>query len=243
MVTLTGMTYATEIPDTAIRGTVCTACALLFTFGNALSVILSLTLTWYTVALSNVVAILVYICLIVPFLPESPTFLIVKEREKQAIKILKDLRGKYIDIETEMSLIKKMNDDAMGDREWSFIREKKVQRSIMVLTILFFVQGFSGADILRADAIRILKASGVSNNADLFNIIFFLVPIVGVLVLSSLADILGRRGCLVMSLTFMMIAYVVLGTIVYFQNQSIPQLVTVQLNDTGQLQSHQMELR
>lgn len=243
MITLTGMTYATEIPDTSIRGTVCTTCGLVFLFGSALCVTLSLALTWYAVALSNVAAILIYICLIVPFLPESPTFLTVIEKDEEAIKVLRRLRGNYINIETEMALIKKMNDDAAGDRGWNFVLQKKVQKTILVLTILFLVQGFSGTGVLRADALRILQDSGITGNTNLYVILLLLIPIAGAFVMSCITDNLGRRGCLVISLAFMMLTYVVLGTVVYFQSRPLVSVVPIDLNDTTQPQPYEVELR
>lgn len=242
MITLTGMTYATEIPDTAIRGTACTTCGIVFLFGTVLSVILSLAMTWYAVALSNVAAILVYICLIVPFLPESPTFLVVFDKEEEAITVLQRLRGNYINIDTEMALLKKINDEAAGNKGWSFLLQKKVQKNILVLTILFLVQAFSGTAVLRADALRILETSGITGNTDLFVTVLLLVPIAGAFVMSCITDNVGRRGCLVISLIFMAITYVVLGTAVYLQNQPLVSIVKIEFNNTMQQPPYEVEL-
>lgn len=243
MVTLTATTYATEISDTAIRGTVTAMTCLMFLFGASMCVALGMVMTWYEVALGNIATLLVYICLIVPFLPESPTFLIVNGQEKEAIRILRHLRGNYINIETEMALLKKINDESGGDKSWSFLLQRKVQKRILVLSILFLVQGFSGTAVLRANAVRILQTSGVTGNTNLFAIILLLVPIAGAFLLSWKADSLGRRWCLIMSLAFMMISYVVLGTAVYMQTSSFVSVVPIQLNDTMLPQPYHTEVR
>ncbi|XP_050690421.1 uncharacterized protein LOC126982417 [Eriocheir sinensis] len=242
MTTQIVVTYAVEIPDTAIRGTACSTTTILFLFGTALSVILSLAMTWYAVALSNVGAVLVYICLIVPFLPESPTFLIVTEKEKEATKVLRKLRGNYSNIKTEMALIKNMNDEVAGDKGWSFILQREMQKKFLVLTILSLVQGFCGTEVLRPNVLKILEMSGVTGSTDLFVIILILVPISGAFVMSCIIDRLGRRGCLVLSLAFTMIAYVVLGSTIFVQTLPLTSVVPIEFNDTAKQPPYQVEL-
>lgn len=233
MVTLTVMSYATEIPDTAIRGTVVTITCLMFLLGASICVAIGIILNWYHVALVNACLLLVYISLIVPFLPESPTFLIITNQEKRAAQILERLRGSYINIDSEIKLLKKMNDDVTGDTGWSFLLQRNIQKRILVLTMLFLVQGFTGTGVLRANAVRILQDSGVTLNKEVFATVLLLLPITGVFALWFLVDRVGRRICIAISLTLMMVSYVVLGTKVYFQDHTVVSVVPLQLNDTA----------
>lgn len=214
-------------------------CPIMYASGGALSVALGLAMTWYAVALCNAATFLVYSFLIVPFLPESPTFLIVTGKEKEALKVLRRLRGKYTDINNEMDLFKEINNEAPGDNGWSFLLEKKVQKTFLKLITLFLVQGFCGTEVIRPNAIKILERSGVTDNTDLFATILLLVPIAGTFVMSCVMDNVGRRECLVVSLTFTMIAYVVLGSATYLQ---IKSLILLGLNHTSMQSSHQVKL-
>lgn len=203
MVTLTATTYATEISNTTIRGTVTATTCLLFLFGASICTALGLVMTWYEVA----------------------------------------LRGNHINIEIEMALLKKINSEGRGDKSWSFLLQRKVRKRILVLSVLFLVQGFSGTAALRANAVRILQASGVVGNTNMFATILMLVPIAGVFVLTWKADSLGRRWYLVISLALMMITYVVLGTAVYLQTPSFVSVVPTQLNGTVLPPSYHRDVR
>ena len=243
MVTLTVMTYATEISDTSFRGTINTIPTMMFLLGAAFCVGIGITLTWYQLALANACVLLVYIFFIVPFLPESPLYLIIINQEKKATKILEHLRGTYIDIENEIKSIKKINDEVTGDTNYSFLLNRDVQKRILVLTMLFLVQAFSGTAVLRANAVRILEDSGVTFNKDIFVTLMLLLPIGGTFVLSYLVDRLGRRICLVISLTLMIVSYVLLGTHVYLRDHTIVSIVPLGLNDTAQPPSYYTEKR
>lgn len=232
MVTLAVMTYATEIPDTAFRGTVSTMPCLMFLTGACVCTAMGIGLSWYYVALGNMSILLVYIFCIVPFLPESPTFLIVSGQKKRAAKVLERLRGTYIDIDNEISLLKSKNDEMTSNSSWSFLLQRQVQKRILVLSVLFLVQAFSGTAVLRANAVRILQESGVTVNKTLFATLMLLVPIVGVIVLWSLVDRAGRKVCLAISLTLMCMSYIFLGTKVYLQEPTVVSLVPLEQNNT-----------
>lgn len=232
MVTLTVISYATEIPDTTIRGNAVAVTTVMFLLGASFCVGIGIILAWYYVALLNVCMMLASIFFIVPSLPESPTFLIVTEQEDKATKVLERLRGPYINIENEITLLKKMNDEVTEDKSWSFLLQRKVQKRILVLTVLFLVQAFSGTAVLRANTVRILHDSGVTLNGELLTTLLLLLPVAGSFVLWSLVDRYGRRICLVISLTLMAVSYVVLGLKVYFQNNITVSLVPLDLNNT-----------
>ena len=230
MVTLTVMTYATEIPDTAFRGTISTITCFMFLLGASVCVAIGICLTWYYVALSNMSVLLVYIC-IVPFLPESPTFLVVTGQVDRAVQVLGGLRGAYTDINSEINLLKKMNDDVSSDTSWGFLRQRQVQKRILVLTLLFFVQAYSGTAVLRANAVRILEDSGVTFNKSLFATLVLLLPIGGAFILWYLVDRVGRKVCLVISLTLMSMSYIFLGTIVYLHEPTVVSVISLEPNN------------
>ncbi|MPC52553.1 Facilitated trehalose transporter Tret1 [Portunus trituberculatus] len=234
MVTLTAMTYATEIPDAAFRGTISTICCFMFLMGACFCTAIGIALTWYYVALGNMCVLLVYIC-IVPFLPESPTFLVVTGQDDRAIKVLERLRGTYADITNEIKLLKKMNDEITSDTSWGFLLQKKVQKRILVLSILFLVQAYSGTAVLRANAVRILQDSGVTTNKSMVATLLLLLPIAGAFVLCHLVDRAGRKVCLAISLTLMSISYIFLGTRVYLQKSTVVSLIPLEPNNTAAL--------
>lgn len=232
MVTLTVITYATEIPDIAIRGNAAAVTTVMFLLGASFCVGIGIILAWYYVALLNVCMMLVSIFFIVPFLPESPTFLIVTKQEEKATKVLERLRGPYINVENEITQLKKMNDDVTEDNNWSFLLQKKVQKRILVLTVLFLLQAYSGTAVLRANTVRILHDSGVDLNEELLTTLLLLLPIAGSFVLWSLVDRYGRRVCLVISFMLMAVSYVVLGFKVYLQKNIIVSMVPLDLDNT-----------
>ncbi|XP_071519387.1 facilitated trehalose transporter Tret1-like [Panulirus ornatus] len=219
MVTLSVITYATEIPDISIRGSFGTIVGLMFLMGNGIGVSLGILLTWYEVALVNVGLLLLYVIAIVPCLPESPTFLVINNNESHARKVLRSLRGDHFDLDGEIELLKKMNNTEHVDSKWRLLLCRENLKKIFILTCLFFVQNFSGTAVIRVNAIRILEISEVDLNVDIATATLLIIPICGVFVLSFLVDRIGRRHCLAVSLGIMLIAYLALG---FYMVQLVP---------------------
>ncbi|XP_042211762.1 facilitated trehalose transporter Tret1-2 homolog [Homarus americanus] len=221
MVSLAVITYATEIPDTRHRGSFGTIVCLMFLFGAGVCVCLGISLTWYQVAFVNVGVLLVYMIAIVPCLPESPTFLAVTNQTKEARDVLLRLRGADADVDGEIQLLKNLNQINGGSSRWGALLNCENMKRILLMSVLFFIQNFSGTSAVRVNATRILETSGVELDKDTSTILLFTVPIFGAFVLTLLVDRLGRRVCLVASLIPMMLAYCVLGFYIKFSHHSI----------------------
>ena len=119
----TVMAYVGELAPTALRGMCTAACALAFTLGPfAVSFILNaygtLDNTWaYKGAFVAQYAITGIGMVVWPFMPESPTWLLVKGRDAQAAVNLGKLGYKGDRLESRMALIKLTLNEAKKETE------------------------------------------------------------------------------------------------------------------------------
>ncbi|KAK3863495.1 hypothetical protein Pcinc_030749 [Petrolisthes cinctipes] len=192
------MTYASEIADTSHRGSFVSVNIIMFLLGIVSGAALGMIFTWYEVALFSD-GLLLLAAFIVPFLPESPTFLVVTDRHTQAAEILRRLRGYNCNIENEILMIKEMNNTETKSTWRDIFRGDNIKR-LLILFGLFCVQSFSGVHVLRSNLTRILQSAGINSDLELWTTVILLVPVGGSILQTLLIDRLGRRLCLVVSL-------------------------------------------
>lgn len=98
MVRVVVKTYIAEVVDTEIRGSAMVITVLMMQIGSILVVSLGLPLTWYQVPFINTGIFVTYCLVIVPLLPESPTFLAVTNNDVEAKAVLRRLKGPTVDV-------------------------------------------------------------------------------------------------------------------------------------------------
>ncbi|KAK7078540.1 hypothetical protein SK128_028639 [Halocaridina rubra] len=218
LVVVSVRTYLSEISDKEIRGAAILSAECMKSMGAILIVALGMIGTWYYAAFFCVCEILFFGIAVLPFLPESPTFLTVTGKDEKAMKVLKRLRGKYIDVEGEMCNLKEANERGDGNNGWSALLKPDVMKKCLIVFGLFLISNFSGTEVIKANAVRMLQTSGLSFDSEVSTIIIFVLLLAGNLCQALLVDRIGRKKCLILSLILLLTAYVILGTYVFLES-------------------------
>ncbi|KAK7066651.1 hypothetical protein SK128_010979 [Halocaridina rubra] len=213
-------TYLVEISDTAIRGVAGLATEVMMGIGSITAIGLGISLSWYHIAFVSTGQILIFGLFIVPLLPESPSYLLVKGKEKKARKVLLYLRGKNVNLEEEIMQLKAEN-ECNGEKGWKILAKSNILKKCVIVFGLFFISNFCGSLVIRTNALRMLQTSGLSLDKELSTLFIFVLSLSGVISQALIIDRIGRRTCLVLSLNLLLIAYTVLGSYMFLQSEEV----------------------
>ena len=139
---VTAPMYIGEIAQSSIRGTVGTFFQLMITIG---------ILFVYVVGTFTSVFTLSIICGVIPlifgatffFMPESPAYLVSKDRNDDAVKALKWLRGQQYDEKAEIEEMKKEDAQMKAEKltfTQAFSRAAAIRGLVISLGLMFFQQ-------------------------------------------------------------------------------------------------------
>lgn len=210
-------TYLSEIADTAIRGAAILSAECMKSVGAILIVAVGMLGSWYYIAFFCIFEVLLWL-VSVQFLPDSPTFLTVSGKDDKARKVLQRLRGPYFDVEKEIAQLKTQNERKDGNSGWGVLLKPDVLKKCLIVFGLFAISNFSGTEVIKANAVRILQTSGLPFDTDVSSIIVFVLLLGGNISQALLVDRIGRRKCLVLSLVLLVIAYSILGAYVFIES-------------------------
>ena len=221
--------YLVEIADSERRGWIGGSGALSVSAGITVVYIFGATMSWRWVSFSGgLLAIL--IAVIMPLLPETPNWLIMKDKRDRAYKSLKWLRGKDADVEEEMRALsaKLVSPSGQASREEALMNQMTkpvVYKPFMLLITLFVLMQSTGTFAIIFYAVNVFKDVGVTGNSYIAAIITGLLRMLGTLGGTILLQKTPRRKLLISSGILMGFALLALsGTIFYVNKAIIPSL-------------------
>ncbi|XP_055301619.1 facilitated trehalose transporter Tret1-like isoform X2 [Sitodiplosis mosellana] len=204
--------YLGEISEASFRGILNAVCGISVTGGMFLIFLLGSFLSWRQVA---------YICAAVPilnilvamFIPESPIWLVSKNRLESAQKSLQVLRGwvSSESISPELDQLKHINEmsSACADcvqsgskcdhppptlfEKFKDIFQKRTMKPFLLVTILFVMMQFSGMFAMRPYIVPILNAHGIALDANVTTVILGVLGVLANVILIFTIRILGKR--------------------------------------------------
>jgi len=181
--------YAGEIAQASIRGALGAFFPLLFSSGIMFSYVAGAYCS-YMVFNIACCAILVPFILGVPFMPESPMWLVQKDRKIQAAKVLTILRGPHYDIAGEITVLQ--NDvDRMANASGGFkdlIGTKAGRRAAVTCVGLMFFQQLCGIDAILFYTVNIFQAADSTIDPFLATIIIGLTEVVMTIFVATVID-------------------------------------------------------
>ncbi|CAL4096061.1 unnamed protein product [Meganyctiphanes norvegica] len=207
-------TYMVEIPDVSIRGTIAMLTQLELAFGYLLTVSLGLVLRYYHFAYVGI-GLSVVACALNYFIPESPTFLVTKNREEEARLLLKRLRSPDDDIELELEMIRNENKGMEENSFISVLRRPDIRKTMLIILGLFITQQFSGIYIFYINTTRIFIDAKTNMNPNLAVVFTFIAQFAGTVVGSITIEKWGRRNSIVISVFIVSIFLYMMGTYSY----------------------------
>lgn len=209
---VTAPMYTAEISDTETRGRLGSYFELLLCFGILVSYTLGLLLkNMHLQSLIWATAPLIFFAIFF-FMPETPTYLLMRNNEKEARETLVWLRGRNYDIESEMAEQRKTLADAELQRTplLSALRSRAAVKGIFIGYGLMFFQCFSGVDVIIFYANTIFY-DATGHDSEWSTIVTSSMQVTAVFLFTLVVDKWGRRPLLMVSGTVMFLSTLVLG--------------------------------
>lgn len=210
--------YTAEIAEVSIRGRLGSYYELMLCIGIVIPYILGATVSMFTLSLICATVPLLFFGIFV-FMPESPTYFLLKGNVFEASKSYRWLRGPNYNIKPELDATKNALAEAKRNRVSFFvaISSRATLKGLFIAFGLMFFQQMNGINAILFYADSIFKKAESNVDSDLSSIIMGLLQVVAVFISSLIVDRLGRRILLMMSAFIMGISLLVLG--IYFHLQ------------------------
>ncbi|XP_058121179.1 facilitated trehalose transporter Tret1-2 homolog [Anopheles ziemanni] len=226
--------YTSEVTQPHLRGMLCA----LATTGISLGVLIQYTLgaftTWKVLSgISVVVPVLALVLML--FMPETPNYLVSKQKPEKALKSLAKLRGSSVNIEREVDQLKAFaaKTNASGKKKMSF--HETVQalvhpsslKPFAILTFYFMMYQFSGVNTITFYAVDIFRDSGTTMDKYTCTILLGVIRLVFSMFGAILLRRCGRRPLTFISGIGCGCTMVGLGVYLYFKHQwdtSVPPI-------------------
>ena len=222
--------YVSEISSAKLKGLFGNCNELFMTIGVSLSFFFGIEyklsddhyvgLTYWQIALIAIGILIIFEILMV-FMYESPRWLIMKEKEKQAIETLIALRGPNVSILEEVDAIKasvKGTSSIMG--QLMEFRYRSVYVPFLLVTMLIFFESHGGINVAYFYAAHVFIEAGISErNVNLIAAISVgFIQVLATLVSVFFVDLVGRKFLLNISSIGMAISCLLLGIYFYIYN-------------------------
>ncbi|XP_077989711.1 solute carrier family 2, facilitated glucose transporter member 8-like isoform X2 [Glandiceps talaboti] len=147
------------------------------------------------------------------FMPETPRYLLSKNKRNDALGALTYLRGSYIDVDEECCEIES-NLDQQEDMSMSEFLRPSLYKPLIVSVMLMIFQQFSGINAVMFYTVDIFHSAGFTDG-HLATVIVGAVQVVFTILAASIMDRAGRRILLIVAGTGMTISSVTFG--LYYQ--------------------------
>jgi SP family galactose:H+ symporter-like MFS transporter len=207
--------YLAEVAPEKIRGAMISAYQLMITTGILLAFLsdtaFSNTGNWrWMLGIIAAPGVLFFIGLF--FLPDSPRWLLLVGRRREAETVLTKLRGDDAVVKREIADI----DEQLKTRQhgWSMFRENSnFRRSVGLGILLQVMQQLTGINVVMYYAPRIFKAMGYDTHAQMwFTAIVGLTNMLATLIALAFVDRLGRKPILYAGFAMMVVGLGSVGT-------------------------------
>jgi len=198
-----GPVYISEVTETSIRGSIGTFFQLMMVTGIAVINGLGIknAVHWGTITiLCTIPAILTILAIV--FMPESPFYLVGKNREEDALKSLIWLRGSTSNVYSELEDLKKSYKKQRESPSFSYAKlftDGIYFKPFIVVLALMFNQQFSGINAVYMNLKPIFLKAGSQIDAGLSAFIISLVRVAVTLVAAICVDKFGRKPLLLLS--------------------------------------------
>jgi SP family galactose:H+ symporter-like MFS transporter len=208
--------YLAEVAPEYIRGAMISVYQLMITIGILVAYLsdtaFSYTGNWRWML--GIIAIPGVLFLFgVLFLPDSPRWLMMKQREKEALDVLQRLRGNPEIVEREANDIREQL--KTPQRGWHlFLENSNFRRSVGLGILLQLMQQFTGMNVVMYYAPRIFQDMGYDTAAQMwFTAIVGLTNVLATFIAIALIDRWGRKPILYTGFAVMAVGLGVVGSL------------------------------
>ncbi|KAK3893534.1 hypothetical protein Pcinc_002659 [Petrolisthes cinctipes] len=198
--------YVIELSDPDVRGGMCMTTNLAIRLGQLFTVGIGYGTRYYTVAFINAV-IPAGFTLSLVWLPESPSFLVIKGQDEDAKEILYNLRGHHVDIQAEINSYKVMNQAVRDTTVWRSLLKPQVLKSLLVVSGLSILVMYTGCMVINANAARLFDKVGTIVDGEFAAIVLMVAQFGGCVAGFFLMDKIGRRNIMFTGLLLMTVGF------------------------------------
>nr|KAF7415880.1 hypothetical protein H0235_012472 [Vespula pensylvanica] len=212
---VTGPMYTSEIAESEIRGRLGLYYQLFLTVGIVIVNILNFSVNMFELSVISGFSPIIF-AITFFFMPETPVYYLIKGNEDAARKSYIKFRGPHYDIEPELSMQKRLIEEA-NKQKVSFLTSLKTKACMKGLLIsygLMFIQQCSGINAIAIYSGPLFEATGSSVGPKEGTMAAGAIALTMVLISSLIVDRLGRRILLTTSIIFMCLSLLALG--IYF---------------------------
>ncbi|CAB3365730.1 Hypothetical predicted protein [Cloeon dipterum] len=216
--------YIAEISDTKIRGLLSSFFELLICVGILFSYVIGafVPVFWFSI-ICAVIPVLFAACFF--WMPETPQYLLRREKVDEARKSLQWFRGSYCDIKNELEDMKNDGEEEKKNKI-SFIamfRDRLALKGILIVFGVFFMQQLCGYSAVLFYANSIFESAGSTLDPNINSIIVAAVQVAATIPASLVVDRLGRKVLLLISAVAMGVLIVILGFYFFYQVKLVSQ--------------------
>ncbi|CAG9801730.1 unnamed protein product [Chironomus riparius] len=199
--------YIADIAENNIRGGLGSIFPLVMYTGMLIMFIMGSYINYFVVSgLSAIIPILAYFLMF--RLPETPHFLIQRNKFDEAIKSLKFYRTCHAEssveeikkVEDEFEMMKIAIQNANSENvQWKDFMTKKAKKGMTFGIFLVFLLAFSGNTVIMQYTAFIFGITGSSLPPNEASIIIAAMQVIGILIMGLLVDRIGRRKLMIIS--------------------------------------------
>ncbi|CAG0898716.1 unnamed protein product [Darwinula stevensoni] len=206
--------YLGEIAHKDIRGLLSSGTMIFLTFGTLLNYVLGTYINWRTLGVFNAAFFLIVLPLFV-ILPESPIWLLTKNRTEEAKMAYRWLRGPTYNIDAEIKEVTTHMETFLQKFTIKEIFRWAYLKPVFVLTTLLCLRMATGVYVVFNYTIDIFKSAEIKIDLYIATILVGVVQFVFAIVSAFLMDRLGRKNLSIASAFIMGICYTVIGAYHY----------------------------
>lgn len=213
--------YVTEIAETDIRGGLTCYFDLFLTIGILVSFTVAnfLNIFQYTIVVACLPLLFGFIF---SFQPESPIFLAMKGKEKEASQSLQRLRKRSYNVADEVEGIKLIVTQNHDHSLLTTLRKKYTRKAMLICFTLTILQPMGGITVITYYTASIFASTKVDLDEKLCTVAFGTVTVFSTFLTTLIIDKLGRRTMLITSLLGSSLA---IGILAFFFTLQRRQLV------------------
>lgn len=207
-----GPVYIGEVAEPSIRGALGAFFPLLFSLGIVYVYVTGAYFSYSTFNVGCCLTLLPFFAFVY-FIPESPMWLVHKNRMRKAANSLRILRGRDYDPKREISLLQ-IESDRVENRRGGIrdlVGTPAGRKALGTCVGLMWFQQMSGIDAVLFYTVSIFKDAGSTIEPYLATIVIGIVEVVMSILVASIIDKFGRKPLLVLSGTGMTLCLGVLG--------------------------------
>ncbi|KAJ9598776.1 hypothetical protein L9F63_026689, partial [Diploptera punctata] len=213
--------YCGEIAEDTVRGSLGTFRGLLANVGT---IYMYAAGPYLTIPMMATVSVIIPILFVVAlfFLPESPMYLMTKDKEEEAMKSLLWLCGNKEAADLEMEELKIVVTEFKTNASKRFslkdlLSFKGTRRALLLSFILAIVQQFSGIYVVLGFCASIFEMAGTDLSPHISSVIIGFMLLTGSLLASFLTDFAGRRILIIVPQIILFLMLGALGTYFYLK--------------------------